>query len=87
MKDEILKIAKEIKEEIIEIRRHIHMHPETGFEEKETSEYVISKLKDLDLELQTGVAKYGIIATIKGGAGDGIPTERSRCEFRPRHAR
>ncbi|MHA1124928.1 MAG: M20 metallopeptidase family protein [Candidatus Heimdallarchaeota archaeon] len=71
MKDEILKIAEEIKQEVIDIRRQIHMHPETGFEEKQTSELVISKLKELDLELQTKVAKYGVIATIKGGAGDG----------------
>lgn len=71
LKNEILKIAKEIKQEIIDARRQIHMHPETGFEEKETSEFVIKKLKELDLEIQTKVAKYGVIATIRGGAGKG----------------
>jgi len=71
VKEEILKIADEIKQEIIDIRRQIHMNPELGYEEKETSELVIKKLKELDLEIKTKVAKYGVIATIKGGAGKG----------------
>ena len=44
MKDEVLKIAQEIKSEIIDIRRQIQMNPELGFEEKETSELVVKKL-------------------------------------------
>ena len=71
MKEEILKIADEIKQEIIDIRRQIHMNPELGYEEKETSELVIKKLQELNLEIKTKVAKYGVIATIKGGAGKG----------------
>ena len=43
MKDAILKIAKEIKQEIIDIRRQIHMHPETGFEELPTKPTILDE--------------------------------------------
>ncbi len=80
MKDEVWKIAQEIKPEITEIRRQIHMNPELGFEEKETSELVVKKLKELGIELKANVAKYGVIALIKGEAGEG-PTIGIRADM------
>ena len=35
---------EEIKAKIIEIRHHIHMHPETGMDTVETADYV-AKIK------------------------------------------
>ncbi len=80
MKDEVLKIAQEIKSEIIDIRRQIHMNPELGFEEKETSELVVKKLKELGIDIKANVAKTGVIGLIKGGAGDG-PTIGIRADM------
>ncbi|MHA1461565.1 MAG: M20 metallopeptidase family protein [Candidatus Heimdallarchaeota archaeon] len=80
MKDEVWKIAQEIKPEITEIRRQIHMNPELGFEEKETSELVVKKLKELGIELKANVAKYGVIALIKREAGEG-PTIGIRADM------
>ncbi len=71
MKDEIWKIANEIKNEVIELRRHIHMNPELGYEEEETSKLVAKKLQELGIDIKTNVAKWGVIGLIKGKAGDG----------------
>jgi amidohydrolase len=71
MKDEVWKIANEIKKEIIEFRRHFHMYPELGFEEEKTSEFVIKKLKELGIEVRPNIAKYGVVGLIKGTAGTG----------------
>jgi len=71
MKDEIWNIALEIKEEIIKDRRHFHMHPELGFEEIKTAEYVAKRLTELGFEVKTGVAKTGVIGVLKGKGGKG----------------
>ncbi len=80
MKDAVWKIAQEIKSEITEIRRQIHMNPELGFEEKETSELVVKELKELGIEVKANIAKYGVVGLIKGGAGDG-PTIGIRADM------
>ncbi|MBK5113503.1 MAG: amidohydrolase [Candidatus Heimdallarchaeota archaeon] len=71
MKDDVWKIANEIKKEIIEFRRHFHMYPELGYEEEKTSEFVIKKLKELSIEVTPNLAKFGVTGLIKGAAGQG----------------
>ena len=39
--------AKQIKDELIEIRRTLHQYPELGFEEDNTSKYIKEFLKNL----------------------------------------
>jgi len=48
-------------------RRDIHAHPELGFEELRTSELVASKLKEFGCEVTTGIAKTGVVGTIRVG--------------------
>ncbi|MEA5593230.1 M20 family metallopeptidase [Rivularia sp. UHCC 0363] len=52
--------------QIIEWRRLIHQKPELGFKEEITSEFISQKLSEWGIEHQTGIAKTGIVATIKG---------------------
>src|SRR5690606_1661462 len=40
-------------------------------EEKETSAFVAERLRELGLEVKTGVAKHGIVALLHGTAGEG----------------
>jgi amidohydrolase len=54
-----------LKDEIIELRRDFHMHPELGFEEYRTAEKVEHYLKDIGLTPKR-VAKTGVIATLEG---------------------
>ena len=53
--------------DVISARRHLHEHPELSNREVETSAFVAAKLQALGYQVQTGVAKYGVVAVLKGG--------------------
>lgn len=62
---EFLNKAEEIKEEIIEIRRTLHQHPEVGSSLPNTKAYVSKKLQEFGYEPEE-ICESGITATIKG---------------------
>ena len=66
MKEQIQNLSEEFFDEIVSVRRHLHMNPELSFEEYETSKYIQSVLKKHDIPFTTGHVETGIIATIKG---------------------
>ena len=51
---------------LVEIRRTIHMHPELGFEEIETSKLVCEWLERFGIQVKTGLAKTGIVGLLEG---------------------
>ena len=53
--------------ELTDVRRDLHMHPETAFEERRTSALVAERLKALGLDVRTGVGRTGVIAMVPGG--------------------
>ena len=55
-------------------RRHLHQRPELGFDCHETAAFVVEKLRAFGItEIETGIAKTGVIAVIEGqGAGPTI---------------
>lgn len=65
---ELLRRAKELANEFIDIRRDIHQHPEVGFQEHRTANLVVDYLKSLGLAPEL-VAGTGVVATIKGTPG------------------
>lgn len=64
--DRIKELAAKYFDKTIEIRRHIHAHPELSFEEVETAKYVVDQLRMLGLSPKEGVAGTGVTALIKG---------------------
>ncbi len=52
---------------LIEIRRDIHAHPETGFDTVRTAGIVAAELTALGLAPKTGVGRTGVTAEIVGG--------------------
>jgi hippurate hydrolase len=52
--------------ELTAIRRDIHRHPETAFEETRTSQIVADKLKSWGIEIHRGLATTGVVGTLKG---------------------
>lgn len=57
-----------LKDQIIAWRRDFHQHPELGFEEIRTSGIVSDELRELGLQVQTGVGKTGVVATLGSGS-------------------
>jgi len=59
--------VQQVKEQMIAARRDLHRIPETGFNEVKTSAYVAERLKDLKLEVQTGIATHGVVGLLRTG--------------------
>jgi len=51
---------------MIQIRRHIHAHPELSFEEYNTSKFIAGKLTEWGIPFKDGIVKTGIVALING---------------------
>lgn len=67
MNPERIKIlASKFFDQTVEMRRHIHAHPELSYQEYETANYVAEQLKAMGLEPEVGVAETGVTALIKG---------------------
>lgn len=64
--EKIKALAGEYHREIIDIRRHLHAHPELSFQEYATSNYVAEVLKKLDIPFRDKVADTGLVAMIEG---------------------
>lgn len=60
-------LAEQVEAKAIEWRHHLHQYPELSNREFKTAEYIAAHLKSLGLEVQTGVAKTGVVAILKGG--------------------
>jgi len=52
--------------ELVEIRRHLHKHPEVSWRERETMQFLSGKLESHGIEHRTGLAKTGIALDIEG---------------------
>ncbi|SKA40926.1 hippurate hydrolase [Enhydrobacter aerosaccus] len=55
-----------LQAELTAIRRDIHRHPETAFEEQRTSQIVAEKLESWGIEVHRGLATTGVVGTLKG---------------------
>jgi hippurate hydrolase len=53
--------------ELTAIRRDIHAHPETAFEETRTSALVAERLKSWGIEVTTGLGKTGLVGVLRNG--------------------
>lgn len=64
---ELNNLAAAYFEEIRQVRRALHSHPEPSFEEEWTSGYIAGILEKEGIPYEKGWVKTGIVATIKGG--------------------
>ncbi len=58
--------AEALQNQLMQWRRYLHQNPELGNREFKTA-YITEQLKDLGLEIKTGIAKTGVVAILKGG--------------------
>ncbi|HEX2651537.1 MAG TPA: M20 aminoacylase family protein [Burkholderiales bacterium] len=57
-----------LHEEMTAWRRDLHAHPELGFEERRTSDFVASRLKAFGLEVHRGIGKTGVVGVLRSGS-------------------
>ena len=65
MINKIKSLAKELKNDIIGVRRHLHQFPCLSFEEYETAQFIHALLDSWNIEHEF-LTETGIVATIKG---------------------
>ncbi|MBC6610924.1 amidohydrolase [Hymenobacter sp. BT507] len=63
----IAKLAAQEESKVIAWRRDIHEHPELGNQETRTAGIIADHLKKLGIEVQTGVARTGVVGILRGG--------------------
>lgn len=66
MYKKLLEEAKSRHNEWVLMRRHLHQHPETGWNEHETAKFIQSKLNDIGIPHTNGLAGTGFYVEIKG---------------------
>ena len=57
-------------QELTQWRRDIHAHPELGFEEQRTADFVARQLSSWGIEITRGIGKTGLVGTLKVGQSD-----------------
>ncbi len=63
----ILPVIEASTDELTEIFKDLHAHPEIGMEEERTSAIVAEKLKEYGVdEIHTGVGKTGVVGIVRG---------------------
>jgi metal-dependent amidase/aminoacylase/carboxypeptidase family protein len=55
------------RQDLIDIRRDIHRHPELSGQEERTAALVADRLRALGLEVETGVGGHGVVSVLRGG--------------------
>lgn len=63
---ELMASAEAIEPQVIEWRRDFHEHPELSNREFETAKKIAAHLESLGIEVQTGIAKTGVVGILKG---------------------
>jgi amidohydrolase len=63
--------AARLEPQLVEIRRHLHAHPELSFREHSTSAFIQAQLRAEGIALETGIAGTGIVATVHGQTDNG----------------
>jgi hippurate hydrolase len=84
-----------ITPEVVAWRRHIHAHPELGFQEHATARFVAQRLREFGLEVHEGLGGTGVVGVLRRGTSgrtialraelDALPvTERTGLDYASR---
>jgi amidohydrolase len=64
---EVTAAAQRLHDDVVELRRWFHAHPELSNRERLTAAKIADELRALGLEPETGIAHHGVVAIIEGG--------------------
>jgi amidohydrolase len=62
----------DFEQQLTRWRHHLHRHPETGFNETRTADYVADVLTLMGLEVHRGIGGTGIVANLAVGRSDAV---------------
>jgi amidohydrolase len=68
--DKIRTLANTIAPRAIEIRRHLHAHPELSGEEYQTAAYIAGVLSSCGLHVKESIGRTGVVGELTGGGTD-----------------
>jgi amidohydrolase len=80
---QIDEMSAQIEADVISWRRHFHQNPELSNREFKTSEKVAAFLHSLGMEVQTGIAKTGVVGILKGGKPGPVVALRADMDALP----
>jgi amidohydrolase len=80
---DIDRLAQETLPLVVAWRRDFHQHPELGNREFRTSKIIADELRKLGYEVTTGVAKTGVVATLKGAKPGPVVALRADMDALP----
>ena len=83
LKEKVKALSEAYFDEIVGIRRHIHMHPELSYQEVKTGKYICSKLDEWGIEYRYPVADNGIVALIHGAKAGKVRALRADIDALP----
>ena len=67
MKEKLFEKLTNAYEDMVVMRRHLHMNPELSFQEEKTAKYIVDFYANLGVDVRSGVGGNGVVARIKGG--------------------
>jgi amidohydrolase len=73
------------KDELTEWRRDIHAHPELCYQENRTSDLVAQRLESFGIEVTRGIARTGVVGTLRAGTSDRALGLRADMDALPLH--
>ena len=83
LKTKVAQKAASLESKVVSWRRELHQNPELGNREFKTSEKIAAHLRSLGIEVQTGVAKTGVVGILKGGKPGPVVALRADMDALP----
>ena len=83
LKTKIAQKAAALETQVIQWRRDFHQNPELGNSEFKTAEKIATYLKSIGIQVQTGVAKTGVVGILKGAKPGPVVALRADMDALP----
>jgi amidohydrolase len=83
LKIKIDRKAEALESKVITWRRDFHQNPELGNREFKTAEKIARHLRSLGIEVQTGIAKTGVVGILRGGKPGPVVALRADIDALP----
>lgn len=75
----MITLVNKYYDELVAIRRHLHMHPELSFQEEKTPEYIAAFLEDQGITVERNVGGRGVVGRLI--KDESLPTLAIRADF------